>query len=252
MKKINVMCMFLWCAQALYSQTVETSPRHLFVSCIKTCTLEFPQMIESVDLGSRDVMAQKVKGMSNMLEVKAAKQEFRGTSMTVITADGKLYPFLVEYAENPSSLDIKVGSTPTLFERIAGEKRSVFGVSTGRLGMRLRLCGVFVDHDVLYYQIQLLNRTDLSFDIDMLRFCIRDKMLLRRTASQEIQQDPLMVYGNTGSVGGQSQQTIVVAFRKFTIPDRKLFIVQVTERNGGRNLELKIRNRNIIRAKMMD
>jgi hypothetical protein len=82
----------------------------------------------------------------------------------------------------------------------------------------------------------------------MLRFFIRDKKQSKRTASQELEQTPLYVYGNTGSIEGQSKMIVVVALPKFTIPDKKLLYIQLTEKNGGRNLQLKIRNRNIIKA----
>lgn len=252
MKKINAIFLLLIFSKFLPAQTSEVPPKHLFISCSKTSTLEFPQMIESVDLGSKDVLAQKVKGMNNMLEVKAGRPEFSTTSMTVITADGKLYPFLVDYSDTSSSLDIRLGETSNLFEKIRDQKRTVFGVSRQKLGMRIRLEGIYIDHQILYYQFQIQNRSEVSYDIDMIRFFIRDKILVRRTASQELEQVPLMVYGNTGSIAGESEQVIVVAMQKFTIPDKKIMILQVMEKNGGRNLQLKIRNGNIIRAKKVD
>ncbi|MDE3211754.1 MAG: DUF4138 domain-containing protein [Bacteroidota bacterium] len=252
MKKIKAVLLFMLITRALPAQIAQTPSRHLFISCNKTSTLEFPQMIESVDLGSRDVLAQKVGGMKNMLKVKAGRTGFPGTSMTVITADGKLYPFLVDYSDTPSYLDMKLGGSVNLFEKVASQKRSVFGISHRRLGMVLRLNGIFINHDIIYYQFQLLNRTEISYDIDMTRFYIRDKSLVRRTATQELEQKPLMVYGNTGRVGSQSEQIMVVGFRKFTLPDKKLLVVQIMEKDGGRNLQLKIRNRNIIRAKKID
>ena len=252
MKKIKMLFLLLLCSRILPAQTEQIPSRHLLISCTKTSSLEFPQIIESVDLGSRDVLAQKVHGMGNILQVKAAKAGFPGTSMTVVTADGKLYPFLVDYTDTPSSLDFKIGGTPTLFEKIAAEKRAVYGVKNRKLGMVLRLLGIYINGSVLYYQIQIQNNSGLSYDIDMIRFFIRDKSLGKRTATQELDQEPLLIYGNTRSVEGQSAQTIVVALKKFTIPDKKLLFVQLLEKNGGRNLRLKIRNASIIRAKKID
>ncbi len=41
---------------------------------------------------------------------------------------------------------------------------------------------------------------------------------------------------------------IVVALPKFTIPDAKYLAIQIMEKNGGRNLKLKIGNKKILKA----
>ncbi|MBN8788977.1 MAG: DUF4138 domain-containing protein, partial [Terrimonas sp.] len=38
---------------------------------------------------------------------------------------------------------------------------------------------------------------------------------------------------------------------KFTIPDKKKCIIQLMEKNGGRNISLKINNSRIIKAKLI-
>ncbi|PZU80273.1 MAG: hypothetical protein DI528_22635 [Shinella sp.] len=46
-------------------------------------------------------------------------------------------------------------------------------------------------------------------------------------------------------------QDIVYALEKFTIPDAKRLHIEVFEKNGGRNLELSIRNKTIVNAKLI-
>jgi uncharacterized protein DUF4138 len=41
---------------------------------------------------------------------------------------------------------------------------------------------------------------------------------------------------------------IVFAINKFTIPDRKYLSIEINEKNGGRNLSLKLKNRIIMEA----
>jgi hypothetical protein len=50
-------------------------------------------------------------------------------------------------------------------------------------------------------------------------------------------------------VNGKTNLSIVVALQKFTIPDKKMLVVQLMEKNGGRNLSLKINNREMVKAK---
>jgi len=197
------------------------------------------------------LLVQKVSGVENVLQVKAAKEKFPETNMTVISADGKLYSFVVRYALEPSHLNIQLDSAASVFERIAQQKKTLHGVRDESYEMIFRLKGLYIQNEILYYQLELENLSNISYDIDMLRFYIKDKKQSRRTASQELEQSPLSVYGNMGSVAAQSKQILVVALPKFTISDKKHFYVQVMEKNGGRNLRLKISNRKIVKARML-
>jgi len=55
---------------------------------LKTTNIIFPYSIVSVDIGSRDVLAQKAKGVENILQIKAARDSFPQTNISIITADG--------------------------------------------------------------------------------------------------------------------------------------------------------------------
>jgi hypothetical protein len=245
MKQIYLL-LTLFSSHALTAQTDSLS-----IGTNKVTSLVFPLMIKNVDRGSKDVLVQKVKGVENILEVKAAKENFSETNMTVITADGKLYSFLVHYSADPS-LNIKIENKPSIFEKIAGLKKFMHGIRDSKYAVRLQLKGIYIDNDILYYQLELQNYSNLSYDIELLRFFIKDKKQSKRTASQELEQTPLYVYGNTGSVPGQSKIIMVVALPRFTIPDKKLMVVQLMEKNGGRNLSLKINNNKLVKAKVPD
>jgi len=249
MKRYNALLLSLIFSSMVIAQTDSIPSMPLSVGYNKTTSLVFPLMVKTVDRGTGDLLVQKVKGVENVLQVKAGKENFAETNMTVITADGKLYSFVVRYAADPS-LNIELGKS-SLFEKIAAQKKSVFGIKDNKHEMLLRLSGLYIAGDILYYQLELQNRSPISYDIDMLRFFVKDKKQGKRTASQEVEQVPLYIYGNAGSVKGQSCQVIVVALPKFTIPDKKLQYIQLMEKNGGRNLLLKVRNRNIVQAKTM-
>src|SRR5215831_5285222 len=70
----------------------------------KTSSVVFPTVIKSVDRGSRDVLAQKAKGVGNVLQLKAARENFPETNITVITGDGVLHHFTVSYSDQPKTL----------------------------------------------------------------------------------------------------------------------------------------------------
>ncbi len=237
----------------------------------KTTNLIFPFKIKSIDRGSKDLLVQKAKGVENILQLKAAIENFDETNLSVITSDGRLYSFIVYYSSAPGALNLhfvkdssvikgpslqfSVVSNEALLEKdalnIMKMERDVFWIKDKKYGIRMRLTGLYVRNDVLYFQIELQNRSTINYDIDMLHFFIKDRKQARRTASQELPVLPLYVYGNNLSVKGDASQSLVYALPKFTIPDKKWLHVQMMEKNGGRYLHLRIGNRSIVNAKML-
>lgn len=75
-------------------------PYEIEVCYDKTMHIIFPSAIIYVDLGSRDIIADKAGGAENVLRVKAANRDFRSqTNISVITDKGDFYTFDVRYSE---------------------------------------------------------------------------------------------------------------------------------------------------------
>ncbi|MNE29455.1 hypothetical protein D3C80_1229370 [compost metagenome] len=214
-------------------------------------------------------MVQKVKDVSNVLLLKAAKPEFDETNLTVITADGKLYSFLVNYAENPVSYLIRIENpygktepevlfsnengkeahTIQVAEKLAKQKAFINHKKDKKYGIEISLEGVYVKDNLMYLQFKLQNYADIGYDIEQFRLTILDQQKSKRTAIQQMELNPVAIYGDTKMIKERSAQRIIFALPKFTIPDMKYLQVQLMEQNGGRHLSLKIRNPTIVRAK---
>lgn len=247
-------------------QTKAIESHHVTVAFSKTTNIIFPYAIVSVDIGSRDVLAQKAKGVKNILQIKAAKDSFPQTNISVITVDGKLTSFLVDYATQPSVLNLSLtgsGRQNTIsissesinqeqMEHLASlasqSKAKIRGIKDKTFGIRLKLNGIFIYDDIMLLRLNIDNETNINYDIDQLRLYIRDQKKSKRTATQEIEILPLLAQGNTSKVMGQSDNTMVFVVPKFTIPDKKYLAVQLMEKNGGRHLELHVKNKKIVKA----
>lgn len=236
----------------------------------KTSSLVFSNVIKSVDRGSRDVLAQKASGVENVLQVKAARPGFPETNLTVITADGRIHEFAIRYAVRPDTLivDVAPGTGPVdralIFESdmteadlnryaslVVGERRSVRFKACRKFKMKLALQGIYVKDNVMFYHVQVTNRSHIRYDVEFLRFYIKDRTKAKRTASQEISLVPLSVYGDLVSVAGSAEQHVVFALEKFTVPDAKRVTIEMYEKNGGRDLMLRLKNRTIVRARLL-
>ena len=126
------------------------------------------------------------------------------------------------------------------------KKNKVSGLNSRRSEIVMKVDGIFIHQDVMYFRVFLGNDSKINYDVDQLRFFIRDQRKSKRTASQEIEIMPLFNTGDFSRISDNSKITAVFALPKFTIPEKKKFTMQVFEKNGGRHLELNIKNRNLV------
>ncbi len=243
-------CLICGCWILVSAMAQNTS---LCIATDKTTSLIFPFAIRHVDRGTKDVLVQNVKEADNILLVKAGSRDFPETNLSVVTEDGSVYLFLVCYENKPAvwihHLPINSKASVTTYANgILDNPRSIRGINDGRWGMEAKVAGVYIKDNVIYYQLRLTNQSPIDYDIELLRFYIKDKKKGKRTASQENELIPLYVSGNTNKVKARSNNVVVVALEKFTIPDAKYLGIQVMEKNGGRHLFVKLQNKHILKA----
>jgi conjugative transposon TraN protein len=257
-------------AEATHAQTTDVPS--IDVTLQKTTSIIFPVGIKSGDRGSNDILVQKAKGARNVLKVKAGKKNFSETNLTVITDDGMLHHYLIRFSDLPrryvyfsDSLERRaiyrapVQLTEANLQVLEQVSKSILAVqhkrkvvSAKKNQMRMTLMGIFIEDKTMYYHLRIENESNIPYDIDLLQFLTRDKQKVKRMASQEVIEVPAFVYGSPTVVPGRSTIDLVYAIPKFTIPDAKNLVIQLMENRGGRHLEMSVRNKAIIRAKVID
>ena len=245
-------------------------PDSLTIAYSKTTNIVFPFAIKSVDRGSQDILVQKAKGLENILQIKAAQKGFFQTNLTVVTADGKLYSFVLNYGENSPQLNLTVNKTKPegqeiYFSSESGnekdvqeysklafyDKKKIRGEKESNYDIDFQLSGIFIRDDVMYYRIKVKNNSKINYDIDQLRFFIRESKKVKRTASQEIEITPIYILNNVVKIDGEAENTFVFALPKFTIPEKKYLAIQLMEKNGGRHVELHVKNKKLIKVTVL-
>jgi conjugative transposon TraN protein len=114
----------------------------------------------------------------------------------------------------------------------------------------LALLGMYSQDDVFFFPLRLANASNIGYDIDFIKFYVRDKKVAKRTALQESELTPVFVYNaRQTAIPGPGSLNQVYALRKFTIPDDKNLVVELFEKGGGRQLSLVVTNRAILKAR---
>ena len=247
MKRFVCLVLVSWLFVSAKAQTL------LCISTEKTTSLVFPFSILHVDRGTQSVLVQPVKESPTILLVKAAAKGFSETNLSVVTEDGSVYTFVICYDNNPAQwvYHLPVNKTATLAmyaNGILDNPKIMRGIKDSKWDILIKVSGIYIKDDVVFYQLNISNQSPIDYDIELLRFFIRDKRKGKRTAVQENELKPLYVAGNISKVKANSNSAIVVALDKFTIPDAKYLAVQMMEKNGGRHLLMRINNRKILKA----
>lgn len=239
-------------------------PHAIALSYYQTTNLIFPYAIKSVDRGSGAVIVQKAKGVDNILQTKAAKKGFEPTNLSVVTADGKFYSFLLYYEDAPEHLTLNFsGGDPVQFandavnakqlEQESWQVRGMYrfmGIQRKRQEMRLQLGGIWLSDNTMWYKLNLANRSQVDFRTDYVRFFLRDRKRSKRTAVQETEVFPVYVAA-TEKVGGLAQAQWIIGFMPFTVPPEKKLIIQVGEKGNGRTVVLPLKSTVVLRAKRL-
>lgn len=247
---------------------IKIKPLVISISETKTTNLIFPYSVTSADRGNKDVLIQKAKGVENILQVKAAIKDFPETNLSVVLADGSFYSFILTYNPEPTVLNLTLATIQSnplqpgilspgaeneadlkfMAESVMFKKPSIRGPKQERFQVGIKLNGVFVKGDYLIFQLKLSNRSSLKYDIDQLRLYIRDKQVAKRTAFQEQEVEPIFVAGNQLAIGPVSEHSLIYIVKKFTIPDKKVLVLEMLEKNGGRHLKIRLKNKHLINA----
>lgn len=253
------------CVTSVYAQTTNDNggvphPVRISISLNKTVTLKFPAPVLSADRGRKEVLLQRAKGTQDVLLLKAADSLIPETNLSVVTSDGGLYSFIVSYAEQPGSLQYVLEEAAGTnngaglqrnMELVAQLPARIHKQYVQRHLMRLSLDGIYVKDELLFLQLGVANCSAIDFNTASFSLSIVDRKQARRTARQELVITPLGSYGQSDIVKGRSGQQWVVAVPKFTIPDQKFFSIQLFEENGGRHLQLRVRNRTVMKARAL-
>lgn len=264
-----------------YRQMV--TPHGVQVTFAKTVHIIFPSAVRYVDLGSDWIIAGKADGAENVIRVKATTEGFPGeTNFSVICEDGSFYSFNARYAHEPEMLNIEMkdflengdttdfshtrmniyfrelgNESPLLVKLIMQsiykeDRREIRHLGCKRFGVQFLLKSVHSHNGLFYFHMETRNRSNVAFRTDFIRFKIVDKKVPKRTAIQERVIDPVRSYNEVLVTEGKSDVRTVYAVPQFTIPDDKLLVIELFEKDGGRHQTIRVENADLVAAKQIN
>lgn len=246
------------------------NPDTVFVNENTQTHLIAPDKIIYVDFGDTCITVSKADNTENIIRLSATTgkiQQFpRQTNVSLATQDGKFYTYNVDYKQvldafvfeigekapdkkaNVILTDniIPAGERDSVIETVYNRKRSIYNKGVVKNKIVFSVNNINIYNNLLLFTFSIQNKSRIPYDIDYIRYFIIDKKTAKLTASQEVEQPVLFSEHYTPRVEGNALLKYVVAFDKFTVPDDKIFRIEINEHNGGRHVLFDLENSDIV------
>jgi len=221
-----------------------------------------PEKIEYVDISVPDIAGDIP--LPNAVRVKPVKEGASG--VLTITSERYMVQYLLMYTDDLSKVysrynipytDVKSYLSPEsdmtraqlhdYCYRMLLSKKKFYNVSCLKHGMRVTLNNIYTVDKYFFIDISLLNKTNIQYDIDNIRFFVEDKKMTKATTFQSIELQPLLVSQQDKSFKKKWRNIFV--FDKFTYPEDKIFVIELAEKQlSGRVIRLEIEYSDLLNA----
>jgi len=135
-------------------------------------------------------------------------------------------------------------------KKVQKDRRRIYYLFNRRLRMSFQVKGIYTHQGLLFFRLAISNRSHLDYVVDSIRFFMWDSKGVKRNIPS-LHLDPMYRYGNTTLIKGKSQEESVIVLPQFTLPADKWLAIEVSEKNGGRKLELLVNNFTLLRSRLI-
>lgn len=245
-------------------------PDTIYLNEVSQTHLIAPEKVIYIDYGDTCIQVSKAENTENIVRMIAATgkvEEFpRQTNVSLATEGGKFYTFNVDYRQQPEAFVYEIGEKrpekkanviltdniipagerDQVMSRVYNAKRGIFNKGIVRNKIVSSVNNLHIYDNLLLFTFEIENKSKLPYDIDYIRYYIIDKKTAKLTASQEVYQQALFSENYSPRIEGNGRMKYVIAFDKFTIPDEKVFRIEINEKNGGRHVLFDLENSDIV------
>lgn len=243
----------------------------------KTTSLLFPEKIIHVDLGvqSQFIGVQLDENVPKLLKIRITPEFKIKTNMLVVTEDNSVYSFNLAYAdtlntyvyiikkEKATNFTRQVSSSPDtkkqvdslnnseILNKILCNQNNLTRTEVAKKGkMTMFIKNIFVYNDNLYFQIEIMNKSNLKYIIDFYNLYMKSKLkkALKSTTAQDIQIPFAFLHEEIREIKAGKIETIIILVKKFTLENDKIACLEIYEKDGGRHLKINLTNTELLSA----
>ncbi|WP_323028451.1 DUF4138 domain-containing protein [Gelidibacter japonicus] len=264
----------LFCIAQATGQNI-TVPDTIYANDTKNVALFFPEPIRQGITGSENFVFtynRENEQYFGLLQAKPGKE----SNLLVIDRNGLVFSYIVRYRSELSKLNyfipmsssignekpITKDSIPATSKEINNDNRNYYRQKSSSYllerkqrigtikkeneGIVLSVENIVFDSEELYFVIQIENRSTLDYDINFLKLSNETKKQKgKRKSLQHLYQDPIFTKNLPSKIVKGESVRLVYVLPKFSLSSDRRATLELNEKDGERNIELKISHRYI-------
>ncbi len=238
----------------------------------KNVALFFPEPIRQGITGSENFVFtyNREKGQYfGLLQTKPGKE----SNLLVVGKNGAVFSYIVKYRKKldrlnyfiPTSKSIgnekPILADSTIFVKredtidnrtyyynkfcsyLVGRKQRIGRIKKRNEGIVLSVENIVFDKEELYFVIQVENKSSLDYDLNFLKLSVETRKKGKKKSIQRLYQEPVFKYNLPSKVKENETVRLVYVLPKFSLSNDRRAVLELNEKNGERNLKLKISHR---------
>lgn len=240
--------------------TVSYAQDTAYVSRDKTTALFFKSAVKVISKSTPDFDVDQKENA--LITIKALTTNFSPTRINVQEiSTAKIYHIPIEYSYGRAGRRIDVdGATPmtvrviktadynynAIVTQLAEGKRKdvVDHEKTG--GVKAWVDKLSLAGNRIFFRLDIRNKSNLPYEIDFVRFYIRDLKTVARMATHEQEIVPLITtLHKKTSIAHKQEIAKIFGFHRFSLSEDQALNIELYERNGNRHLYLQIKQKDL-------
>ena len=245
----------------------------IYANDTKTVAIFFPEPIRQGITGSENFVFSYNKDTEQYFGLLQATPG-NDSNLLVVSRSGAIFSYIVRYKdylsklnyfvsisesignENPidtlGSVNKKEESVPNKLKYyqefcsyllIQRQKLSYIREKDNRIILSLE--NIVFDREEIYFVLKIENRSSLDYDLNFLNLYINTLKKGKKKSLQSLIKEPLYVHDLPKRISENSVERMVLVLPKFSISKDRVVVVELDEKDGERNVKLKITHKTI-------
>jgi len=262
----------------LYSQSLKLDT--IYANDHKNVALFFPSPIQQGITGSENFVFTYNREKEQHFGLLQATPG-RVSNLLVISDSGAIFSYIVKYSDDLKKLNYFIAETNSIgnvipvsednedirkdeglkedsaksisysienyFRKFCSylieKKQGIKRIKKRKNDIVLSLENIVFEKEQLFFVLEIQNRSTIDYEVNFLELSVQTKKNGKRKSMQKLVQEPSLKFQMPEIIKeGQSARFIYV-LPKFSIANDKVVMLDLNEKNGERNLKLKVKQR---------
>ncbi|MDF4220893.1 MULTISPECIES: DUF4138 domain-containing protein [Maribacter] len=266
---IAVICISAF-AKAQTTKVLDT----IYANDTKNVALFFPEPIRQGVTGSDNFVFtynREKEQYFGLLQATPGKE----SNLLIINRNGAIFSYIIRYRKQLSKLNYFVSQSSSIgnekpiiidttevteVENLVDNSRFYYTKFSSYLLERKQRIGtiqkrnesivlsvenIVFDKEELYFVIQIENKSSLDYDLNFLNLSLETRQKGKRKSLQKLLQEPIFKHNVPSRIAEGEVVKLVYVMPKFSIINDRRLVVELNEKNGERDLKLKVSHKYI-------